>query len=337
MIGIPPPWTATLTPPEYLLTVYFLGITALAMIAGVIRAALTSREVGTRYRSATAARLAVSAIAAISYGAIFVLFLTSYTATPAGYLPNSQTILTMALRYMEWSVTVPLLVVELLAVCTLVGPKTRLVRATAATSGFLMIFTGFLGVFGAGSAKEDPSLEVLFIGLSCLFLAITMLILGRVVCVSRTGLPRESGALLTRGGVTLLSGWILYPVVFSVQIFAAGGQWTTIIQIAFCVVDLTVKIGLGGVIHRIAKLRTAEDVRLGFDIHPESIWISSVKQSDAGLAREVYLEQTSIVHTQRPKPPTTEAFADTPTPGQSAADSAAKSAAASQHDSLDYY
>lgn len=325
---IPPPWLATLTTSEYLLTVYFLGLTCLAMIASIIRVTVTGREVGTRYRSATVARLAVSAIASVSYVSILVFFLTSYTATPAGYLPNAQTVLTMALRYMDWSVTVPLLVIELLTVCTLAGPKARRVRAIAASSAFLMIFTGFLAMFGAGANREDVRLVFLFGGLSCLFLALTVIVTARAVYDSRVGLTQESGSLLNREAMMLLSSWILYPIVVSLQIFASGGQWTTTVQVGLCVVDLIVKIGFDGIVHRVAKLRTAEDVRAGFDIHPESIWISSVKQSDAGLAREVYLEQAAVIHTQRPRPPATEAFADETI--------AADPAVAGQRNDLDY-
>jgi hypothetical protein len=48
-------------------------------------------------------------------------------------------------------------------------------------------------------------------------------------------------------------------------------------------------------------------VRAGDDVHPEAIWISSVKQSDAGLPREVYLADEALVHRRRTKPPLSEA------------------------------
>jgi hypothetical protein len=70
-------------------------------------------------------------------------------------------------------------------------------------------------------------------------------------------------------------------------------------QVAFTVSDVVVKILFGNLILRVAKLRTAEDVRAGEDVHPESIWISSVKQSDAGRPREVYLEPASVMHQRR--------------------------------------
>ena len=58
--------------------------------------------------------------------------------------------------------------------------------------------------------------------------------------------------------------------------------------------------------------KVGEDVRAGDDVHPESIWISSVKQSDAGIARAVYLATDAVGHIRRPRPPSNFAVAAEP-------------------------
>src|SRR3978361_2116986 len=126
-------------------------------------------------------------------------------------------------------------------------------------------------------------------------------------------LPRESAGLLRRATVLLLSCWFVYPLVYLIPIFFSGGEWATVIQIAFCVTDLVVKIGFGTLLWRVAKLRTAEDVRAGNDMHPESIWISSVKQSDAGPPVEVHLAEGAAIHNRRVRPPTGSAVASATT------------------------
>jgi hypothetical protein len=40
------------------------------------------------------------------------------------------------------------------------------------------------------------------------------------------------------------------------------------------------KVGFGVLVHKVAKLRTAEDVAAGVDTHPEPIWSSNVHKSD---------------------------------------------------------
>lgn len=302
------PWNATLTQPEYLLSLYFLVIAGLAIFAGFLRTWTTRNEVGSRYRSAVVARLSVTIVASLSYVLIVAEFLRGYDLTSTGYRPNAEAILAFAPRYMDWSITVPMLTVELLAVCTLVGAAARRTQWLAGGGAFLMIFSGFLGAFIIGGG-EDTAQLALWGAVSCIFWVLTIVVLVRSVRASSAHLTPESARLLRQATGLLLGGWAIYPLVFLIQIFAFGGGWTTTMQIALCVTDVIVKIGFGGLIHRIAKLRTAEDVRAGDDVHPESIWISSVKQSDAGAPREVYLADSATIHLRRVKPPSNSAVA----------------------------
>ncbi|MEA9986406.1 bacteriorhodopsin [Subtercola sp. RTI3] len=308
MITAVAPWSATLTSSEYLLTLYFLAVAALALFAGFVRAWLTRGEVGSRYRPAVVARICITAIATVSYIALVVSFVTGYDKTPAGYVPNDGAIFGFAARYMDWSLNVPLLSVELLAVCAAVGAVARQARLVAAASAFLMIFTGFLGAFIIGGGTDTAQL-IVWGAVSCVFWFVTIVVLVRGVLASREGLTPDANRLLRRAATLLLSGWVVYPVVYLIQIFGDGGGWAATMQIALCVADVTIKIGFGTLIHRVAKLRTAEDVRAGDDVHPESIWISSVKQSDAGVPREVYLAAGASIHERRVRPPTGSAVA----------------------------
>jgi bacteriorhodopsin len=302
------PWNATLTQPEYLLSLYFLVIAGLALFAGFLRSWTTRNEVGSRYRGAVVARLSIAIIASLTYVLIVVEFLRGYDATGNGYRPNAEAILAFAPRFMDWSITVPLLTVELLAVCTLVGVAARRTQWLAGGGAFLMIFSGFLGTFIFGGG-EDTAQLLLWGAISGVFWILTTIVLLRTVRASARELTPEAAQLLRQATALLLGGWAVYPLVFLIQIFAFGGAWTTTMQIALCAIDVVVKIGFGGLIHRIAKLRTAEDVRSGDDVHPESIWISSVKQSDAGAAREVYLADEAIIHPRRSRPPLNTAVA----------------------------
>lgn len=307
------PWTATLSPSQYLLSVYFVVVAALALMAGFVRTWITRGEVGSRYRTATVARLSVVAIAALSNVAILIALRTSYHPTGAGFNPDGSAVLVFALRYMDWSVTVPLLSVELLSVCVLTGAAARRTRIIAMAGAFLMIFTGFLGSFVFGGSS-NALMMLLWGTISTLFWVITTVVLVRAVRNSLPRLTTESSVLLCRATILLLSGWVVYPVVYLIQALTGGGEWATAVQITLSVADVTIKIGFGGLVHRVAKLRTAEDVRSGDDVHPESIWISSVKQSDAGMARAVYLATDAEGHVRRRRPPSASAVATAPDP-----------------------
>ena len=300
--------TATLSPLQYFLTLYFVVAAGLALLAGFIRACTTGGEVGSRYRTATIARLCVASVACASYVAMLIALHTTYHATAGGFDPDGSAVLVSALRYMDWSITVPLLTAQLLSVCASVGTAARRTRTIAIGSAFLMIFTGFFGMFVFGGPFSIV-IMLLWGAISGLFWVITTVVLIRAVRHSLLRLTSESAVLLRRATILLLSGWIVYPVVYLIQAFTGGGGWATAVQITLCVTDVVIKIGFGGLVHRLAKLRTAEDMRVGDDAHPESIWTSSVKQSDTGLARAVYLATDAENHVRRTRPPSATAVA----------------------------
>jgi bacteriorhodopsin len=279
-------------------------VAGLVLLAGFIRIFTTQHEVGSRFRTAVVSRLSLLAVAAVSYLALILGFLGGYDHTEAGYVANPESINAFAPRYMDWSVTVPLLAVELLAVCTVAGAVARRTQVLAVGFAFLMVFTGFLGMFVVGDGKSVASL-LSWGAVSAIFWIATSVVLIGAVRHSLPQLTPEASMLLRRATIVLLGGWIIYPVVYLMPLLGASGGATTTIQVTLCAADVVIKVGVGGLIHRVAKLRTAEDVRAGDDMHPESIWISSEKKSDAGQPREVYLAAGASAHQRRARPPMT--------------------------------
>lgn len=302
------PWSYDLSPAQYLLTLYFLVVAALAFFAAFLRSVVTRNEVGSRFRTVVVARLGITALATVTYAILVLAFLASYTLHGELYVANANSVMTMAPRFMEWSVCVPLLTLELLAVTTLTGDGARRAQYCAAGGAFLMIFCGFLGLFVFSPGSSLPATLVFGIISAGFWMAVTV-VLVRAVRQSLGTLTAESAALLSRAARVLLTGWAIYPIVYLIEVLFHGSGWATVVQVVLCAADLTVKLGFGTIIHRVAKLRTAEDVRAGDDIHPEAIWISSIKQSDAGMAREVFLAAGSQIHPHRARPPISSAVA----------------------------
>jgi bacteriorhodopsin len=300
------PWNVELTASQHTLILYALTAGLLAFVAGLIRAGVTIREVGSRYRTAVLARLGVLSSACLGYVAVIIEFHRGYDLVGDAWVPNSGAINTFALRYAEWTVSVPLIAVEVLAVCALAGVTVRRTRYLAMATGFLMVFCGFIGAIIVGGGEDLLQLRV-WGAISAVFWVLTNVILWRAAANSARSLTPEAALLLRNAVLLLLAGWAVYPLVYSIQTFAWGGAWTTTMQVGLTVADVLLKLAFAGVIHRVAKLRTAEDVRAGDDVHPEAIWISSIKQSDAGLPREVYLADEALVHRRRAKPPLSEA------------------------------
>ncbi|MGT2426510.1 bacteriorhodopsin [Amnibacterium kyonggiense] len=75
--------------------------------------------------------------------------------------------------------------------------------------------------------------------------------------------------------------WFAYPIAYLFHGYTSGGAWTTTEQVMLSVADIIAKVGFGALMHKVAKLRTAQDVVDGLDVHPETVWANSIKQSDA--------------------------------------------------------
>jgi len=277
------PWQDELTGGEHSLIYYSLVIAGLALLAQFARTWTTRTEIGARYRPSAIAGLCITGIAALSYVVLVIKFDLGYDRGSDGmWIPNDDALWSWAPRYMDWSVTVPLLMIELIAVSALVGATARRVRAVSIACAFLMIFTGYLG--GVVIA-EGTSLTALWTwgAISGLFMVALYVIVICTVLVSTGSMPAEAARSYRGAMVLLLVVWFAYPIAFGLQGFAAGGARSTVMQVVLSFADIAAKVGFGALIHKVAKVRTADDVRTGVDRHPEAVWLSSVKLADAVL------------------------------------------------------
>ena len=280
LTDVPAPWTQTLGPAQYDLIYYSLVVAGLALLAYFVRTWNSLGEVSPRYRTALYAGLAISAVATVAYAVLVIKFDTGYDATAQGYVPNAEAETSFIPRYFDWSVTVPLLMVEFLAVCSIAGARARTTRFVAIACAFLMIFTGFLGAVVVGQGESTAALGI-WGAVSTVFFVILYAIIAGALRQSKGTTGEQAYKSLRNASILLLSVWGAYPIAYLIQMFLAGPEWTTTQHMIFSFADIAAKIGFGALIHKVAKLRTAEDVAQGEDTHPEPIWISSVKHSEA--------------------------------------------------------
>ena len=236
-------------------------------------------EVSSRYRPAVFASLCIAAVATLSYLVLLVKVDSGYVYVGGGYVPNPEALFSISPRYMDWAVTVPLLMVELLAVCTLTGRKLTTTRAAAMAAAFAMIVTGYLGTQVFDEGENTFWLWLWWaISMAC-FVAIYVVVVPAVMA-SVKSLPDDAGRGLGQAASLLGAVFLVYPLVYLIPVFFAGGWWTTSIHVALSAADVTAKVGFGMLIHKVAKLRTAADVAAGEDTNPEPIWVNSVHHSD---------------------------------------------------------
>lgn len=272
------PWTVGLTAGEFALIQYGVVVAAFGLAAMGTRLVSARREVGDRYRPAIHAGVAVCTVAFLSYLLLAFELQTGYREVGGMWIPDASAVGTWSARYMDWTVSVPLLVVEIVAVSALIGRAALLAKVVGGAAAVAMVVLGFLGavVLGGSDART-----LLWLGLaSSVCFAIVYAVVIVVVVKSLPVLPAAARRPLTVAMVVLLVAWFVYPIAYGLQGIVSGGGWTVTEHLMMSAADLVAKVVFGLLLLRVARIRTAADVVGEDDTHHESIWIEQLRQSE---------------------------------------------------------
>ena len=149
----------------------------------------------------------------------------------------------------------------------------------------LMILTGFIGNELDEGVNPNTTALLLWGAVSTVFYVYLYVALAGAVRATLPTVDERTGTSLRNAQVLLFSVWGTYPVVYLVFAFTqSSAAWAVTAQLAFCVADLTAKAGFGALVHKVAKLRTAEDARAGAqvlpDVYPEEVYVSQERLSE---------------------------------------------------------
>ncbi len=218
---------------------FILGFVGMA--AGTLYFLLEKPELKPQHRSVAIYASIITFVAAIMYFMMMTLAL--------GGAANQ----TMPLRYIDWIITTPLLLLEFGIVAALAGAVKKGLIARLMVADVIMIVTGFLGEI---SVPGDAMTYVWFI-LSCIA---WIWIIVEVFGLKASGSGYAAKAVGTMKWFVII-GWSIYPLGTAIQQFmsinaADGKSLTTAGLVAACiyiVADLTNKVVFGIVAVRAAK------------------------------------------------------------------------------------
>lgn len=282
--AVVPPWRAPLTDGEHALVEYAVAVAAFCLVAMLTRMWSARREVGDRYRPAIHASVAVCAVAFLSYLLLAFELHSGYHRAGGGWVPGPEAIGTWTARYMDWTVSVPLLVVEVVAVSAVIGRAAARARLIGCTAAVLMVALGFVGAVVLGGTDFTVLLWLGVASSVCFVVVYAVVIV--VVLRSLPVLPAAARRPMTSAMVVLLVVWFVYPVVYGLQGVVSGGGWTVTEHLLLSAADVVAKVVFGLLLLRVARIRTAADVLSADDVHPESIWIDQLRQT-GGAARPI--------------------------------------------------
>jgi len=220
-----------------------------------------------KYRSAVLISGLVTFIAAYHYMRIFNSWVEAYHYSPAtvsgGAMElNNPTLSGVpfndAYRYMDWLLTVPLLLIEILLVMKL---DERTYNEKAKSLGFgsaLMIVSGYYGELVI-TGDLTPRWMCWFISMFFFLYIVYELLVGLSAATNSEADQEIRGKIQTAQVMTVIS-WCTYPIVYLFPMMGGSGSGSVMgIQIGYCLSDIISKCGVGLVIYQITYAKSKKE------------------------------------------------------------------------------
>ncbi len=250
----------TLTVEQYTLVYNMLSLTIASMFASFVFFVLVKNEILPKYRGAIVASALVVIIAGYHYFRILGSWQEAYTLSGDQYVPTGKPF-NDAYRYVDWLLTVPLLMVELVLVLGLSKAMTQSLLFKLVIAAFLMIALGYPGEID----RESNSLfsnRGLWGFLSTIpFVYILVVLVGELGKAMKNAPNKKVSVLLRNIGLLTLFTWGFYPIAFMAPFYGLSGANAEVaLQVGYSIADIAAKCGYGLLIYNIARLRSeAED------------------------------------------------------------------------------
>lgn len=243
-------------------TVYnMLSFATAAMFGSFAFFVMARQHVAEKYRMAVLISSIVVFVAGYHYFRIFQSWDHAYALVDGKYLPTGIPF-NDAYRYVDWLITVPLLLVELVAVLNLPKEESRSLLSRLVIAAILMIGLGY-----PGEVATNPGSQILYFILSFIpfvYILRTLWVeLG--VTLTETEQSEEVQNLVNLARNVILVTWSFYPIAYIANIFAPymGGDAEVFVQVGYSIADVTAKCGYGVVIFLIAKAKTDAEGGVG--------------------------------------------------------------------------
>merc|ERR1712125_176643 len=212
-----------------------------------------------KYKSAVLISGLVTFIAAYHYIRIFNSWVDAYSYTSTPGTPTLTGVpFNDAYRYMDWLLTVPLLLIEILLVMKL-SPEEYSSKAWALGLGSaLMIVSGYYGELVV-TGDLTPRWLCWFLSMAFFLYIVYELLVGLSAATNSESDELVKGKIQSAQLMTVIS-WCTYPVVYLFPMLGINaGSAVVAIQIGYCASDIISKCGVGLLIYQITYAKSTKD------------------------------------------------------------------------------
>jgi bacteriorhodopsin len=226
----------------------------IAMLACTVYTLVSQARVLPKYRNALVLSSMVTFIAAYHYFRIF----NSFTESSAGGMVkvgNAQGTFNEAYRYVDWVLTVPLLLVEVIAVLALAKAAASSLIGRLVPAATAMIALGY-----PGEIATDNGSKILWGVLSTIPFLYILYVLFVELGKSLERQPEGVAATVGRLRLLLIATWGVYPISYLFPLLGIEGTDAFMYrQIGYTIADVLAKCVFGLTIYKIARMKSAAE------------------------------------------------------------------------------
>lgn len=241
-------------------TVYnFLSLVIAAQLFTAVFLLIALPRILPRYRLAITVAIIVCGIAAYHYFRIFDSFRAAFVTDAVGgagvYTQAAGESFNEGYRYVDWLLTVPLLLVELVAVLALARKVQNRLLLGLVPASALMIILGY-----PGEISGDDGIRGLFGILSTIPFLYILYVLFVQLSKSLDRQPVGVRRMLSQLRFLLLFSWGVYPIAYLLPLLdVSGGDAWVAKQIGYSVADILAKAVYALIIFQVARIKSMED------------------------------------------------------------------------------
>jgi len=206
-------------------------------------------QVSQKYKTAVIITGLVTFIAGYHYLRIFASWGEAYTAVD-GVVKSTGVAFNVAYRYVDWLLTVPLLLIELILVMGLTRSETMRKSIALGGAAALMIILGYPGEVSGGI----DSTRFIWGALSMIPFLYIVISLFSGLSESIAKQPEDVRGLVSAARWVVVLSWSFYPIVYFapfVMNLGDGGA-LTVIEVGYTIADIVAKAVFGVMIFMIA-------------------------------------------------------------------------------------
>merc|ERR1712039_11531 len=230
----------------------------MGMMATTMYLWFRSFAVRDQFQSAVLISGLVCFIAAYHYIRIFNSWVDAYEYSPGVTDPSLTGVpFNDAYRYMDWLLTVPLLLIKILLVMKLEGDNFSSRAWTLGFGSALMIVSGYYGELVV-TGDLTPRWVCWFLSMSFFLYIVYELLVGLAAATASEANPEIAKKIGTAQVLTVIS-WCTYPVVYLFPMLGFSAAKAVVsIQLGYCASDIISKCGVGIVIYQISYAKSSK-------------------------------------------------------------------------------